>query len=176
MDGDIDVVRRAFLFALRYHGTQKYGYDPYMVHLFDVYNVLIEFGHDDNDLLVVALLHDIIEDTLANYADVLVAFGERVAEAVYACTDSLGRNRKERKKETLARLIDFSRKTPDALTVKLADWIANVRDAHRHTPNKLQMYRKEWPDFYALSDGFNYPELQPMWNCLNEMLTNPAST
>lgn len=166
------MVRRAFLLAYGAHGTQQYGGDaPYLLHLFDTYNVLLEFDHTEPELLAAALLHDIIEDTPTNYRQVLEVTSEQVAEIVYACTDELGRNRRERKERTLQHLHAWTtRRGQSALMVKLADWIANVRCALLDDPRKLQMYRKDWPEFSEFRVRFPSEELEPMWNWLANAL------
>ena len=167
----MDVVRRAFLMAYESHRNQKYEEDPYLVHLLDVHNVLVKFGFHDPTLLAAALLHDVIEDTPVNYHRVRDEISLEVAEIVYACTDEIGRSRKDRKEKTLPKLIATTEvKGPDALTVKLADWIANVEASHRTDPRKLQMYRKDWPEFSTLRERFPCEPLEPMWTYLQWML------
>jgi (p)ppGpp synthase/HD superfamily hydrolase len=165
------MVRRAFLLAYEAHGTQQYGDDPYLVHLFDTYNVLLEFDHTELELLAAALLHDIIEDTPTNYRQVLEATSGQVAEIVYACTDELGRDRRERKERTLQHLHAWTTQRGEAaLTVKLADWIANVRCALADDKRKLQMYRKDWPEFSEFRVRFPVESLEPMWQWLEQVL------
>jgi (p)ppGpp synthase/HD superfamily hydrolase len=157
--------RKAFLLAVEKHKHQKYGNNPYIVHLYDVVNVLIEFGYAYNNLLAAAWLHDCIEDTDANYNDIRQATNKNVAEIVLALTDEIGRNRKERKEKTLPKLVMF----PDALAIKLADIIANCRDAKQSNSNLLKMYKKEFPGFkekcYVFEHGFD-----EMWNEIKEIL------
>jgi (p)ppGpp synthase/HD superfamily hydrolase len=174
MNNKYEIVRKAFLLTEKYHKYQVYGEDqPYMIHLLDVVNALIEFGHDDPVILAAAWLHDIIEDTPVNYYFVQDAVGARVAEIVFALTDELGRSRKDRKKLTIPKLCEYTDNNGDgALTVKLADWIANVRECYRGDPKKLQMYQKDWEEFVTtlrnLDDDGN---LEPMWEELEQLLT-----
>jgi (p)ppGpp synthase/HD superfamily hydrolase len=169
-----DLVRRAFLLAHRAHAAQQYGPDPYLVHLFDTYNVLLWYGHTDTELLAAALLHDVIEDTPTNYRTVLETTTETVAEIVYACTDELGRNRRERKVRTLQHLHAWTtQQGTAALTVKLADWIANVQNALDYDTKKLQMYRKDWPEFSEFRARFPCDRLEPMWRWLQTYCGKP---
>jgi (p)ppGpp synthase/HD superfamily hydrolase len=167
-----DLIRRAFRLAYDAHAAQKYsGDDPYLLHLFDTYNVLLLFDHREPELLAAALLHDVIEDTPINYRGVLEATNEAVAEIVYACTDELGRNRRERKVRTLQHLHAWTTQRGEAaLTVKLADWIANVRCALRDNTrkDKLQMYRKDWAEFSEFRVRFPCDNLEMMWEWLQE--------
>lgn len=160
-----ELVRQAFRLAYEAHGTQQYSDAPYLLHLFDVYNVLLQFRHTQPELLAAALLHDVIEDTPVHYRQVLEATNETVAEVVYACTDELGRNRRERKERTHAHLhVWTTQRGESALTVKLADWIANVGEAERQNDaGKLKMYRKDWPEFTQFRERFPRDRLEPMW-------------
>ena len=161
----MNIERAAFLLAMKAHKHQRYGDDPYMVHLFDVVGVLHRFGHDEEEMLAVAWLHDIIEDTPMNYNDVKVACGDGVADVVLALTDEIGKNRRERKVKTLPKI----KGNLWAQTVKLADWIANVTNAIEEKPKLLQMYHKDFPSFAeALGDEFS--ELMPMRHCLASLL------
>lgn len=170
-----DLVRSAFLLAEAAHKHQTYGDEkvPYLVHLFDVMMVLIEFKIEDQDLLAAALLHDVIEDTVYKYHHVKHTTNSRVAEIVYALTDEIGRNRKERHDKTYVKLDNFF----DAQLVKLADWIANVRQCKRDTDGKLQMYKKEYPEFehYKQQAAPEHPFIWKMWAMLDELLDKPAS-
>jgi (p)ppGpp synthase/HD superfamily hydrolase len=164
--------RKAFLLAVRAHQHQKYGDDPYIVHLFDVVNVLHRFQHTSEMVLAAAWLHDVIEDTPLNYHDVKNATNEAVADIVLRLTDEIGKNRKERKAKTMPKL----RGELAAQTVKLADWIANVEEAVLSDNPKsyrlVQMYKKDYPDLKAFFDGEEHfaEELYPMWYHLSRLL------
>lgn len=149
----VALICAAFLLALDRHRIQLYGDLPYIVHLFDVQSILVEYGYGEYpNLLAAAWLHDVIEDTPTNYATVKETTNGEVAEIVYACSDELGRSRKERKKNNTTR----KNMTYDAITVKLADWIANVRDAVKNKPESVGMYRKDWPEFREMGQDPRY--------------------
>jgi len=142
---DLAKVLSARTFAAEAHKGQQYGGKPYTDHLDAVVEVLKRFGYDDPEILMAGYLHDTLEDT-HTIKDLLVnRFGLRVADLVDACTDGLGKNRKERKE----RPYNLIPKTPGALAVKLADRIANIENAKRTNPGLLKMYRKEQPTFLS---------------------------
>ena len=134
-------------FAFEKHYGQIYGKDesivPYVKHLQDVVDVLIRFGYSDEVILNAAWLHDSIEDTNTSYNDIKKLFGEEVAEMVYAVTDELGRNRKQRKSKTYPKIMANEK----ALLIKLADRIANIEYAIKWESNLGDMYKKEQRDF-----------------------------
>ncbi|MGD9695482.1 MAG: HD domain-containing protein [Thermoleophilia bacterium] len=133
---------------------------PYVAHLLAVAALVIEDGGRDGDLsedeAIAALLHDVVEDQggRERLADVRARFGERVAQIVEACSDSLEatgpkapwRGRKE------AYLAHLESADPGVLRVSLADKVHNSRailDDYRDIGDAL------WTRFR--------PESDPLW-------------
>lgn len=158
-------LRAAFILAEKHHRRQNYGRELYLSHLFDVTSVLSEFGHRSNLLLAAGWLHDIIEDTSVNYHTVADVAGAEVAEIVYAVTDELGRNRKERKARSLPKLI----KNDNAILVKLSDRIANARDAYVNRRELFEMYRAGYNDFKT-AIYYENTRSAAMWLTLDRLL------
>ena len=166
-------------FAAWAHGDQKYGDDPYIVHLDEVVAILRDFGHEDDEHVAAGFLHDVLEDSGMVRYDDLGATTPAVRRAVMFCTDSDGTNRKERKAATYQRMrgevnqwLAHAREPemfpdpmtwiPMAIRVKLADRLANTRHCIA-TDNKglLSMYRKE---SFAFRDALYTPGVaDPMW-------------
>lgn len=141
-------------YAAQKHEGQRYGHHPYTVHLAAVREILRWAGFDDDHpLAVAAWLHDTIEDTDATRDEIASLFGAEVAELVWAVT-GVGKNRKERNANAYTKL----RAHPPAVVLKLADRIANV-EASADVPEKLAMYRKEWPAFRDALQGHGMPML-----------------
>ena len=97
---------RALLYATHVHGGQrrKGTSTPYVAHLLAVAATVLEYGGDE-DLAIAALLHDSVEDQggKARLEDVRNRFGERVAQIVQACSDSLADTAQGRAQGPLAR-------------------------------------------------------------------------
>ncbi len=154
MNTPLDPDRVAREYAMRQHEGQLYGEAPYTVHLEAVREVLRWAGVEDGQpLAIAAWLHDAVEDTNATREEVAAQFGDDVASLVWAVT-GVGANRKERNENAYAKI----RVCPDAATLKLADRIANV-EASANVPDKLAMYRKEWPAFRHALEGLGLPSL-----------------
>lgn len=136
-------IQAAEAFATVQHGDQKYGEEPYTKHLAHVAEVLRRFKFTSEDLQVAAWLHDTVEDTNASLTQIEMMFGRNVADIVRRVTNEPGKNRKERHANTYPK-IKFS---VEALTVKLADRIANVESSIETTSDKLGMYKKEHKEF-----------------------------
>ena len=161
-----EILQKARYFACIAHGMQMYGTDklPYIKHLEDVYNVMVEYGISDIDLLVASYLHDIIEDTTKSYNDIKKEFGMEVAELVYVVTDELGRNRKERHEKTYPKL----QQNGKAIILKLADRIANLKhSSSTNNGDMLWMYGKEYKDFRNAL--FSHGGLVTMWQFLDDL-------
>jgi len=154
---------RALLYATHVHGGQvrKGTSTPYVAHLLAVAATVLEYGGDE-DLAIAALLHDSAEDQggRARLDDVRNRFGERVAEVVEACSDSLvdtgGGETKppwiERKRKYLNHLRDASQ---DVLRVSLADKVHNARAILRDLRN-ADVGTRVW-------SRFSQPKERTLW-------------
>jgi (p)ppGpp synthase/HD superfamily hydrolase len=120
---------RAVEFARLHHGDQrrKTGV-PYLEHLLEALQVLVEgAGIASPDVLVAAVLHDVVEDTPVTLDEVSAEFGPRVAELVGWVTipaPGPGETKSAVRQAYLRRLRDAP---PDAVLVKLADRASNVQ-------------------------------------------------
>lgn len=119
----LDSYQRAFDLAVEKHADQ---YDlrggPYINHVLAVAAETLASTHAerDSDVVVAALLHDIIEDTDVTLAQIRKAFGRDVADVV----DHLTR----RSSETYFDYIGRAASHPLARVVKLADNKVNSWD------------------------------------------------
>src|SRR5665213_3526717 len=140
-------VQAAQVYASQKHKDQKYGENlPYTEHLSHVAEVLLLFKFDSEDLQVAAWLHDTVEDTDATVAQIQMIFGNNVADIVSRVTNEPGKNRKEKHLKTYPKI----RTSEDAITLKLADRIANVETSLEGRDPKFQMYRKEHKNFKTI--------------------------
>ena len=122
--------KRAVDFANKYHtkaGQFRIGKNgeklPYITHIQEVMRILInEAKITDDEVLTVAALHDVIEDTECTFKIVKEEFGEDIAEAV----DLLSRKEGQPFDE-YARNIFTNQKFPWLGDIKLADRIHNLR-------------------------------------------------
>lgn len=124
---------RAFALARRVHATdvRKATATPYVAHLLSVAALVLEHGGDE-DLAVAALLHDAAEDHggWPMVDQIRAGFGDRVADLVVACSDSLVEDADakapwwERKTAYLERLAG---EPYDVLVVSAADKLHNLR-------------------------------------------------
>jgi (p)ppGpp synthase/HD superfamily hydrolase len=159
-------IERAIMVAEKAHANQTYDVYPYTYHTKAVADIATTLGYDES-IIIACHLHDTIEDTDLSYNDIKKAFGGEVAEIVYAVTDELGRNRKERKTKTLPKI----RANWKATVVKICDRIANVTQSKMYNDNLYNMYKKEHADFCSGITCPSHPaETNRAWDLLNDML------
>ena len=122
--------RAMYRFARRRHNDtgaiRKVSKEPYWVHPEGVAKIVMEHGGSDIEIKA-AMAHDVLEDTGDTFEDIAEKFGEDVASIVKEVTndnDEIAKIGKERYiSEELCRL------SPEALTVKLADMLYNMKDS-----------------------------------------------
>jgi len=131
-------------FAIEVHGDQKYGNHPYVFHLDAVANIVINYGEI---AMIIAYLHDVLEDTVTTKATIENKFGKFVANCVELITDEAGYNRKERKAKTYKKIKKANNKYNVALVVKTADRLANILSCSIKNKSLLKMYLQEQSDF-----------------------------
>jgi len=120
----------ALIYASDLHRTQlRKGTDiPYISHLMSVSALVIKNGGDE-DQAIAGLLHDAVEDQggIKTLSAIRERFGDRVANIVADCTDTLVDPPppwRERKEAYIASLPD---KRPESLLVSIADKTDNAR-------------------------------------------------
>jgi hypothetical protein len=119
--------RRALGFARSRHGDQHRSGDGavFLVHPAEVASLLARLGYPD-DVVAAAVLHDVLEDTDAEFPDLRSRFGSRVAELVAVVSDDPAiADEDDRKSEVRARVRAFG---GDALAVYAADKVSKVRE------------------------------------------------
>jgi len=144
-------VLRALDFATEAHGSighvRKYTGEPYINHLIEVMKIVSGVPHTD-EMLAAALLHDVIEDTPVTREDIARKFGNKVIALVMELTDQCHEgNRKTRKAGEAARLGTIS---PDAQTIKLADFISNTSSIVLNDPDFAKVYLREKSEVLAV--------------------------
>ena len=106
------------------------------------YVVMYKDSYQIEDLMIIALLHDVLEDTTATYEQIERKFGKMVADTVVEVT-SVGEDMVEAggKRLYLAqKMIDMS---SYALVVKLCDRLDNVADLDKMGDEFKKRYTKE---------------------------------
>lgn len=138
------ITMEAYKFAWRAHGEQrrKYTGAPYVEHCLAVAALLQAHGLPD-EVVVAGILHDVIEDTHADYEAVRLTFGLEIADLVDMVTDvskPCDGNRAARKALDREHLAEAS---PEGQSIKLADLIDNTSSIVEHDPGFARVYLAE---------------------------------
>jgi len=137
-------LKDAFDFMKTKHGIQARktgGY--YFEHPRRVasYVVMYKDSYQIEDLMIIALLHDTLEDTNATYAQIANKFSVMIADTVQELTSNKEEARREGKDIYLAdKMINM---TSYALVIKLCDRLDNVSDLDEMTPSFKDKYTQE---------------------------------
>jgi GTP pyrophosphokinase len=127
------IVGQAYHIAFASHeGQRRDAGQPFIIHPIDVAVLLAsELGFSrDAEMMTAALLHDAVEDSALDFADIEPAFGSGVATLVRGVTkteDVRAKNRSARRNATLQKLFSAAQEDPRVLILKLADRVHNMR-------------------------------------------------
>lgn len=122
--------RAMYRFAKRRHddtgAIRKVSKQPYWVHPEGVAKIVMEHGGSDIEIKA-AMAHDVLEDTGESYEDMAEKFGEKVTSIVKEVTNDKDEIAKVGKEKYISE--ELCRLSPEALTVKLADMLYNMKDS-----------------------------------------------
>ena len=151
-DADEDLLNRAYIYAMKAHGTQtRASGEAYFNHPLEVAAILTEMRLD-TATIAAALLHDTVEDTEATHQELTEKFGKEIASLVDGLTKikKLDMVTKEATQaENLRKLLIAMSKDVRVLLVKLADRLHNMRTLSHVKPEKRERVAQETMDIYA---------------------------
>ena len=139
----MSLVIQAIAYAARKHEHQRRKgakAEPYVNHVIDVAERVSRSPLASEEVVIAALLHDIVEDTDGTAAEIAALFGERVAALVLEVTDdkSLPKARRKELQEQTAAL-----KSDGAKRIKLADKASNLTALAESPPAHWEPARAE---------------------------------
>jgi GTP pyrophosphokinase len=149
---DVEAVRQAFCFANDHHkGQKRKSGEDFIVHPVEVAMLVVDLMLD-TDSVIAALLHDVVEDTGVEAAEVGERFGEGVAHLVEGVTKLSKINfasREQAQIETYRKMIVAMAHDYRVILIKLADRLHNMRTI-RYLPKQKQLNKaKETVEIYA---------------------------
>jgi len=150
--GDLDLVRRAYVFSAKEHrGQVRLSGEPYMVHPLEVADILAGMKLDVVTVAV-GLLHDVLEDTEVTPEMIGEYFGREVLLIVEGVTklgrmffESTEEHQAENFRKMLMAMVDDIR----VIMVKLADRLHNMRTLEFLPEEKRKRIAKETLEIYA---------------------------
>ena len=149
---DLGRIRAAYETACMAHSGQKRrDGSPYVTHCVAAADITVDMGLDE-DSIVAALLHDVIEDTNLTHADIARQFGEPVADIVEGVT-KLTRvqytSKEDEQMENLRKMLMAMAKDIRVILIKIADRLHNMRTMAYQTPEKQRTKSLETMEIYA---------------------------
>jgi GTP pyrophosphokinase len=151
-DANIDLIKKAYVFALEYHGTQlRDSGDPFVSHPLEVASMLIALKMDVTTVIA-GLLHDTVEDTSATISQIKDIFGNDVAKIVNGVTKLSQLETSsitEKQTENFKKLLISAAADIRVLIIKLIDRLHNMRTLRHRPEPKRQKVAKETLDVYA---------------------------
>ncbi len=159
-DADVAQIRQAYYVAEKAHsGQTRHSGEPYITHPLAVAKILAELQMDD-DTIVAALLHDVLEDCpMVTVEELAGAFGETVAHIVEGVTKlkfkpvggetSTARAETVRAAESLRKMLLAMAKDLRVIIIKLADRLHNMQTLDSLPADKRTRIANETLDVYA---------------------------
>jgi GTP pyrophosphokinase len=161
--GALEMVRHAYLMAERAHrGTVRHSGEKYIEHPLAVALWLAQ-RRVTADVIVAALLHDVVEDTPVSLQRVRNQFGSVVAKLVDGVTkfeaveepddrDELARKRERKRRqqaETIRKLLLTMAEDPRTALIKIADRLHNLRTLAAVPPEKQAPKARETLEIFV---------------------------
>jgi GTP pyrophosphokinase len=139
------LIEKAITFAKKWHGTQmrKTGEHPFYFHPLVVAEMVAEH-YPKSDIIIAAILHDVVEDSECTVETVEKEFNQRIAEMVDRLTKIRfedGKRIKLTLEQTLEKLIKIG--DHEALFIKQMDRQHNLETIEGLQPHKRQKMAKE---------------------------------
>ena len=149
---DLKAIERAYRFAAEAHeGQKRLSGDDFISHPLSVARILADLGLDTTTL-VVALLHDTVEDTDVTLEQLEESFGSEVARLVDGLTKLerlTFRSREHEQAENVRKMIVAMAGDIRVLLIKLADRLHNMRTLAPLPADKRRRISTETLEIYA---------------------------
>jgi (p)ppGpp synthase/HD superfamily hydrolase len=138
---DFKLIDKAIYWAKKYHDGQfrKSG-EPYYTHPLEVAYIVSEYKLK-TDVIVTAILHDIVEDTEVTAGMILDEFGRRIEEMV----DRLTRDRPDGSKLSVETILNnvYEKGDKEVLLIKVVDRLHNMQTIDAKSPEKQKKMIKQ---------------------------------
>ena len=152
MDMDMGRIDAAYRMArLAHTGQLRRDGSPYVTHCVAAADIAADMGLDE-DSIVAALLHDVIEDTDLTHSDIAKQFGEPVAnivEGVTKLTRVQYTSKEDEQMENLRKMLMAMAKDIRVILIKIADRLHNMRTMAYQTEEKQRQKSLETMEIYA---------------------------
>ncbi len=149
---DVEQIEKAYNLAFNAHKNQRRrSGEPYIMHPVAVAKILFKLGMD-NECIIGALLHDVVEDTEYDLNYIKKEFGDEVALLVDGVT-KLGQislsSREEVQAENIRKMFIAMNEDIRVIIIKLCDRLHNMRTLEHMPPHKQREKSLETLEIYA---------------------------
>ena len=149
---DTGRIRAAYDTAKMAHsGQNRKDGSPYVTHCVAAAELCVDMGLEE-DSVISALLHDVIEDTNITHTDIAHQFGVAVADIVEGVT-KLTRvqytSKEDEQMENLRKMLMAMAKDIRVILIKIADRLHNMRTMMFQSPEKQRSKSLETMEIYA---------------------------
>ena len=154
---DFNKINRAIYLAQNYHDRQKRKTgEPYYSHPLEVAYMVADYIFS-TDIIITAILHDCIEDTVLTKKIIAKEFDNKIANQVEDLTRI-----KEGQKISSAEMVEilYKENKKDLLLAKLCDRLHNMQTIGVKPPDKIQKITLETlTTFLPLADYLGIPDI-----------------
>ena len=149
---DTNLIEKAYVYSAKVHkGQVRLSGEPYLSHPLEVAGILANMKMDEMTIAS-GLLHDTVEDTLAELKDIEYLFGKEVATIVDGVT-KISKihflSKEEQQAENIRKMILAMSTDIRVILVKLADRLHNMQTLGFQPSEKQEVIAGETLDIYA---------------------------
>jgi len=151
-EGDAKLIKRAFTIAMEAHkNMRRKSGEPYIFHPLSVAEICVEEIGLGTTSIVAALLHDVVEDTDIQLADIERTFGKKIAKIVDGLTKIRGvfEYGTSAQAENFRKMLFTLSEDVRVILIKLADRLHNMRTLESMPRNKQLRVSSETIYLYA---------------------------
>jgi (p)ppGpp synthase/HD superfamily hydrolase len=139
------MIFKALMFAKAVHRGQKrkFGDDPYVNHPIRVASRVMQLPYVTEEMIAIALLHDVVEDSDHTTEQIKALFGEAIAEGVKCLTRNKGGGSREAQMTALFEQMQWEADWT-ICTIKAIDRMDNLCDlmGYGDNPDAMKMLRR----------------------------------
>ena len=151
-NSNFDVIERAYEVAKKYHeGQMRLSGEAFVKHPVEVAKILADLELNSKTIAA-GIMHDVIEDTEAEYDEIKDIFGEEIADMVEGVS-KLSKltldTRKEQQVESLRKMLMAMSKDIRVIIIKLSDRLHNMRTLSHVSREKQIEKSTETLEIYA---------------------------
>ena len=149
---NLNQVIKAYEYSKKAHeGQKRQSGEDYITHPLHVAEILTDLGMDQESIIT-ALLHDVVEDTSVSLQDIKKHFGTSITfllDGVTKISRMNFRNTYEKQSENIRKMIVAMGKDVRVILVKLADRLHNLRTLQYMPKEKQSAISKETLEVYT---------------------------